>query len=252
VLYIYSTTVSGEANGEAMSDRQHYEEREIWVNHFDEKHAQKFRDHVMRIAAQGEDIVIPVYIDSYGGYVDSLAKMIETMDNVPNRFITICMGKAMSCGAILLSHGDIRYCGKFSRVMIHNVHAGSWGEAYELKSTSDETLRMNRLFMELLANNCGKSYQEVQDAIRATTSGKEIWMNGDDAFKFGIVDHIGTPLITPVIQFALNTVPEKQRLTEEEKGVKKKRTTTKKTTKKVSKKKTARKTKTKGSSDASK
>jgi ATP-dependent Clp endopeptidase proteolytic subunit ClpP len=219
-----------------MTERQHYEDREIWVNHFDEKSAQKFRDHVMRIAERGEDIVIPVYIDSYGGYVDSLAKMIETMDNVPNRFITICMGKAMSCGAILLSHGDIRYCGKYSRVMIHNVHAGSWGEAYELKSTSDETLRMNKLFMELLAKNCGKGYQELQDEIRATTSGKEIWMDGNDAFKFGIVDHVGTPLVTPVVQFAINTVPEKERLTDEERGVKRKRKATPR--KKTAKKKT--------------
>jgi ATP-dependent Clp protease protease subunit len=219
--------------GAHMQNNNHAEEREIWVNHFDEKHAQKFRDHVMYIADRGEDIVIPIYIDSYGGYVDSLAKMIETMDNVPNRFITVCMGKAMSCGAILLSHGDIRYCGKYSRVMIHNVHAGSWGEAYELKSTSDETLRMNKLFMQLLANNCGITYQGLQDRLRSSTSGKEIWMNGDDAFKFGIVDHVGTPLITPVIQFALNTVPTKQRLNDEEKGVKRKRTTT-------TKKKTAR------------
>ena len=236
-----------------MTERQHYEDREIWVNHFDEKHAQKFRDHVMRIADRGEDIVIPIYIDSYGGYVDSLAKMIETMDNVPNRFITICMGKAMSCGAILLSHGDIRYCGKYSRIMVHNVHAGSWGEAHELKSTSDETLRMNKLFMELLAKNCGKEYQEVQDLIRASTSGKDIWMNAEDAFKFGIVDHVGTPLITPVIQFALNTVPEKQRLTDEDRGVKKKRATRKVSKKKTTRKKTTKKkTKTKGSSDASK
>lgn len=225
-----------------MTNNNHYEEREIWVNDFDEKHAQKFRDHVMHIADRGEDIVIPIYIDSYGGYVDSLAKMIETMDNVPNRFITVCMGKAMSCGAILLSHGDIRYCGKYSRVMIHNVHAGSWGEAYELKSTSDETLRMNKLFMELLANNCGIEYQDLQDKIRSSTSGKEIWMNGDDAFKFGIVDHVGTPLITPVIQFALNTMPDKERLTDTEKGVKRKRSVTKKKTTRKTTKKTRGKT----------
>ena len=208
-----------------MHDNQHYEEREIWVNTFDEKHAQKFRDHVLRIAERGEDIVIPIYIDSYGGYVDSLAKMLETMDNVPNRFITVCQGKAMSCGAILLSHGDIRYCGKYSRVMVHNVHAGSYGDAYSLQSATDETLRMNKVFMELLAGNCSKTYDEVQAILRASTSGKDIWMDGEEAFKFGIVDHIGTPLITPVIQFALNTVPEKERLTDLDKGIKKKRKT---------------------------
>ena len=220
-----------------MQDSIHYEEREIWVNTFDEKHAQKFRDHVLRIAERGEDIVIPIYIDSYGGSVDSLAKMIETMDNVPNRFITVCQGKAMSCGAILLSHGDIRYCGKYSRIMIHNVQAGAIGDIYELKANSDETLRINRVFMELLANNCGKSYEEVQDILKESTNGKEIIMDAQNGVEFGIVDHVGTPMITPVIQFALNTVPEKPRLTAEDKGIKKKQKTEprkKRTTKKKS------------------
>lgn len=224
-----------------MHNEGHYEEREIWVNTFDEKSAQKFRNHVLRIAERGEDIVIPVYIDSYGGYVDSLAKMIETMDNVPNRFITICQGKAMSCGAILLSHGDIRYCGKYSRIMVHNVSAGAWGDTYELKANSDETLRMNEVFMGLLAKNCNKTHEEVQQLIRASTCGKELWMDGNAAFKFGLIDHIGTPLITPVVQFALNTVPAKDRLTDEDKGIKKKRKTEPKKTRTVKKKTTRRK-----------
>jgi len=222
-----------------MHNNQHYEEREIWVNTFDEKHAQKFRDHVLHIAERGEDIVIPIYIDSYGGNVDSLAKMIETMDNVPNRFVTICQGKAMSCGAILLSHGDIRYCGEYSRVLIHNVHAGTWGDTYDLQATSDETLRMNKVFMELLADNCGRSHDEIQLLLRASTSGKEILMDADGALEFGIVDHVGTPLITPVIQFALNTVPKKVRLTDEDKGIKKKRKTEPRK-KRITKRKTTR------------
>ena len=214
----------------------HFEEREIWVNHFDEKHAQKFRNHVLRIAERGEEIVIPIYIDSYGGNVDSLAKMIETMDNVPNRFITICQGKAMSCGAVLLSHGDIRYCGKYSRVMIHHVHCGSWGDTYSLQAISDETSRMNEVFSKLLAENCGKTYEELQTLIKDTTSGKEIWMDANDAYEFGIVDHVGTPLITPVIQFALNTSPDKERLSDEDKGVKRKKKTEPKKTKSEPKK----------------
>jgi len=223
-----------------MHSNDNHEKREILVNHFDEKHAQEFRNHVLSIAERGEEIVIPIYIDSYGGNVDSLAKMIETMDNVPNRFITICQGKAMSCGAILLSHGDIRYCGKYSRIMIHHVHSGSWGDTYSLQAISEETTRMNQVFSELLAENCGKTYEELQALIKDTTSGKEIWMDAESAFKFGIVDHVGTPLITPVIQFALNTSPDKERLTDEDKGVKKKRKTEPKKIKSVRKKRSVK------------
>jgi ATP-dependent Clp protease protease subunit len=207
------------------------ESREIVVNTFDEKHAQKFREQVLRLADHGPDIIIPVYIDSYGGYVDSLAKMLETMDSVPNRFITICQGKAMSCGAILLSHGDVRWCGKLSRVMIHNISSASWGDVTELKSRSDECERMNRVFMELLAQNCGKTYDELQEAIRSTTDSKNIWLSPEEAFSFGIIDKVGTPVIHPIVQFVLDAAPEKDRLTDGDKGVKrakKKKTTRRK------------------------
>jgi ATP-dependent protease ClpP protease subunit len=58
---------------------------EIWVTKFDEESSQEFREKVMAIAHRDPEMVIPIYIDSYGGFVDSLAKMLETMDEVPNR-----------------------------------------------------------------------------------------------------------------------------------------------------------------------
>ena len=56
--------------------------------------------------------------------MDCLASMIETMDEVPNPIITVAHGMAMSCGAVLLSHGDIRFVGKNSRIMVHEVSGG--------------------------------------------------------------------------------------------------------------------------------
>ena len=48
------------------------EDREIWVRKFDEDSAQQFRNRVIEYAERyGEDSIIPIYIDSYGGYVDS-------------------------------------------------------------------------------------------------------------------------------------------------------------------------------------
>src|ERR1017187_8909277 len=69
---------------------------EIWVRHFTSESAQEFREQVLERADKEGTMVIPVYIDSYGGNVDALAKMIATMDEVPNRFVTVCMGCAMS------------------------------------------------------------------------------------------------------------------------------------------------------------
>ena len=88
---------------------------EIWVIEFNEESAQDFRTSILKKSKENSHAPIIIYIDSYGGYVDSLAKMIATMDEIPNPKVTVCMGKAMSCGAILLSHGDLRFCDQHSR-----------------------------------------------------------------------------------------------------------------------------------------
>jgi len=219
----------------------HNEDREIWVRKFDEDSAQEFRNKVIEYAERySEDAIIPVYIDSYGGYVDSLAKMIETMDNVPNRFATIASGKAMSCGAILLSHGDIRWCGPYSRIMIHNIQGGTWGDAYDKQQSTHETMRMQKVFMGLLAKNCGITYKQLEEQIKSSMSSKEVWLDAESAIEFGITDHVGCPFFINTVQTLTTQNLNKVRLTDIEKGVEnrhkkkitKKKATTKKTTRK--------------------
>lgn len=193
-------------------DREESGNEEIWVTKFDDESAQQFRTEVLAIARQDPSAIIPVYIDSYGGFVDSLAKMLETMDEVPNRFVTICMGKAISCGAILLSHGDLRFCGHLSRVMVHNISVGSWGDAYALKADSDEVLRMNRRFMGLLAQNCGTTYEKLQHLIKESVGSKEIWLNAEAAQKFNIVDKVGIPRISASVSWSFQVPPAKPRI----------------------------------------
>lgn len=184
--------------------------REIYVTAFTEKSAQRFRQQVHEVVDEcGPDKPIIVYIDSYGGYADSLASMLETMDEVPNPFITVAIGKSMSCGAILLSHGDYRFCGRYARVMVHEVQSVVWGNARTMKNDLNETLRLNRKLMELLAKNCGmKSYEELKDRFKQKDA-DELWMGPEDALKFGIVDHVGMPKLIPVNAFQCAVLPEK-------------------------------------------
>ena len=174
---------------------------EIWVTKFDEESAQKFRAAVMDQAKSDPTKPIVIYIDSYGGYVDALAKMIETLDEVPNPIVTACMGKAMSCGAMLLSHGDVRFLGRHSRVMVHEVSSGTIGNVQDMKDDVKETVRLNEYFMGLLAKNCGfKNYEELRTVIKEQ-DGRERYLFGNEAIEFGIVDAIGTPRISSRTMF---------------------------------------------------
>lgn len=181
---------------------------EIWVNKFTEEAAQKFRRQLHKKAEElpSSDIPILVHIDSYGGLVDSLAMMVETIDEVPNPIWTICLGKAMSCGAILLSHGDKRFIGQHSTVMVHEVSHGSAGDVHDVLNDAEEGKRCNEYWLGLLAKNCGLKggYKKLRQMIK-DRDGREWWMDAKKALEFGIVDEIGTPVIEPIIAFNVST-----------------------------------------------
>lgn len=186
---------------------------EIWVTKFDQEHAQKFRKQVLEVSKSDPHRPIVIYIDSYGGYVDALAKMIETMDEVPNPVVTACMGCAMSCGAMLLAHGDVRFLGRHSRVMVHEVSSGTVGNVQDMKEDVKETVRLNEHFMGLLARDCGfKNYEEFRAVIKEQ-DGRDRYLVGGDALKFGIVDVIGLPKLASRTSYEISQQPVKSQMT---------------------------------------
>lgn len=180
---------------------------DIWVNEFTEKSALKFREQIMDVV-NGYDTNKPIIvrIDSYGGLVDSLASMIETIDSVPNPIITSCEGKAMSCGAILLSHGDYRFCGKHSRILIHEVSGGSIGDVHDVHNDASEMKRLNTYFLGLLAKNCGikGGYRGLRKLVKEY-DGRDIYLDAHKATDFGIVDEIGVPTVIPIVQYQIGS-----------------------------------------------
>lgn len=193
-----------------MDDEMVIKSNEIWVTKFDEDHAQKFRQQVLESSKIDPNKPVVIYIDSYGGHVDALAKMVETLDEIPNPVVTVCMGKAMSCGAILLSHGDVRFLGAHSRVMVHEVSSGTFGDVHDMHVDVKETVRLNEHFMGLLAHNCGfKNYAELRSVIK-DQDGRDRYLFGEDAIKFGIVDVIGLPKITGRLTYEVSKQARKQ------------------------------------------
>jgi len=195
---------------------------EIWVTDFTPEAAQKFRERVVMASEESPEEPIVVYIDSYGGYVDSLAKMIETLDEIPNPIITVCLGKAMSCGAILLSHGDVRYVGRHSRVMIHEISTGTSGDVHDVHADAIESVRLNEYWNGLLAKNCNiqGGYDGFRKIIKSK-DGRDLYLDAESAVKFGIADHVGLPEIETVLQCQIKPIPAKKRRPAVKKTVKK-------------------------------
>lgn len=181
--------------------------KEIWLNSdFNSETALKTR--LMLLQAKSEypvDKPIVLNINSYGGSVDALTVLVDTILEIKqtHKLYTVCMGKAMSCGAVLLSYGDMRFVAPNSRVLIHQVSAGSIGTTKEMKNSLEEIERLNELLIEMLAKNTKKNKKQIK-AIFDTNLDKIL--TPSEAVKFGIADFVGIPQIVETIQYRIEVV----------------------------------------------
>ena len=167
----------------------------VTVNKFNEESAHQFKKDMVKAQNSGQKI-IPVEIDSYGGEVYSLLKMIDVIKASSVSVATICIGKAMSCGAILLTFGaeGHRYMAPSSTVMIHDVSSGCWGKVEEIKTDAKQVDRLNQFVYRMMANNCGKDSEYFLKIVHEK-SHADWYLDAEEAKKHNVVNHLRVPKI---------------------------------------------------------
>lgn len=151
--------------------------------------------------------IIPVIIDSFGGEVYSLLAMLDIISTAVKPVATIALGKAMSCGSILLACGTegLRFVGPHATVMVHDVATVSFGKIEELKADVGEAERLNIKIFELLNNKCNKSKGYFQKIV-ADKKHTNWYLDSKEVIKHGLADHVGLPVIDSL--FNLDVVKE--------------------------------------------
>jgi len=165
----------------------------IRVNKFDEDSAKKFSNSMAAAHNTGQP-VIPIVIDSFGGQVYSLMSMISDVQNAEVPVATIAVGKAMSCGAILFSFGEEgrRFMDRNATVMIHDVSSMEKGKVEEIKSSAEETDRLNNLVYKMMAQNCGKKDDYFLKIVHK--KGHADWfLDAEEAKKHNLCNHVRMP-----------------------------------------------------------
>ena len=128
----------------------------IRVRDFNEETAEKFAAEMNKAHNTGQP-VIPIIIDSYGGQVYSLISMMMEIDNAKVPVATIAVGKAMSCGCVLLTCGTegYRFMDPHATVMMHDVSSWECGKVEEVKAGIRHTEKLHRKIFRRMATNCG-------------------------------------------------------------------------------------------------
>ena len=132
---------------------------------------------------------INIYINSPGGSVIDGLSIIDAIIFIKSPVYTICTGIAASMGAVLLSCGEKghRSVLPHSRVMIHQVSNELYGTYSDLEIELKQTERCKKDIYNILANNLGKSYDEIEKLCDRNN-----WFIGKEAVDLGIVDKILT------------------------------------------------------------
>jgi ATP-dependent Clp endopeptidase proteolytic subunit ClpP len=166
----------------------------VRINTFDEETVATVQDKINEAVLAGQS-VLPVEIDSLGGECYSLFAILDMLDAVKRIMpvSTIAVGKAMSCGAVLLACGTpgLRYAAPNSTVMIHAVSASLRGTAENLKVDLRETERVNKRVASVLGERTGQGAKFFLDKFASST---DWYIRPAHARKLGIVDRVEYPL----------------------------------------------------------
>lgn len=130
---------------------------------------------------------VGLYINSPGGVVSAALAIYDTMQFIKPDVSTLCIGQAMSAGALLLAGGakGKRHCLPNSTVMIHQVLGGYQGQGTDIQIHAAETKRVGDTLNEILVSHTGQPLEKIEK-----DTNRDFFMDANQAKEYGLIDSI--------------------------------------------------------------
>jgi ATP-dependent Clp protease protease subunit len=145
----------------------------------------------LHLESEDPDKDISLYINSPGGDVYAGLAIYDTMQFIKPNVQTICVGIAMSMGAVLLAGGTKgkRLALPNAKILIHQIWTpyGPGGQAADIERRARETINLKRRIEEILAEHTD---QEVDKVSHDTD--RDYFMTAQEAKEYGIIDTVIT------------------------------------------------------------
>jgi len=170
----------------------------VLINEFTEKSFGALIKDSEEVIRTGQDF-LPIVIDSFGGYCHSLFGMIDFLRQVDIPVITVAVGKAMSCGALLLSAGQERYVAPNASIMVHEISTFQWGKMTDIANNTREAKRMNKLLFKILDRNTGQK-SGYWKSLCNKNKNADVYLTANQCKKHNLATHIGIPHIETTIE----------------------------------------------------
>jgi ATP-dependent Clp protease protease subunit len=142
---------------------------------------------MLHLEADDPDKDISLYVNSPGGSVYAGLAIYDTMQFVKPDVQTICVGIAMSMGAVILTGGakGKRMSLPNSRILIHQPSGGFQGQAADIQIHAEEILNIRKRLDEIFAEHTGQSFEQVHNDMD-----RDRYMKPHEAVEYGLIDRI--------------------------------------------------------------
>ena len=144
---------------------------------------------LLHLESEDPDKDISIYINSPGGSVYAGLAIYDTMQFIKPDVQTICVGIAMSMGALLLSGGaeGKRMALPNAKILIHQVSSAFQGQATDIEIHAKEIIDVRRRLDEILAKHTG---QDIEKVARDTE--RDYFMSAEEATEYRLIDRVIT------------------------------------------------------------
>src|SRR4249919_1712093 len=142
---------------------------------------------LIHLESEDPDKDVSIYINSPGGSVYAGLAIYDTMQYIKPDVQTICVGVAMSMGALLLAggaHGK-RMATPNSKILIHQVSAGFQGQATDIEIHAKEIIDVRKRLDEIIAKHTGQDIERVKKDTE-----RDYFMSSEEAKDYGIIDRV--------------------------------------------------------------
>jgi ATP-dependent Clp protease protease subunit len=142
---------------------------------------------LIHLESEDPDKDISIYINSPGGSVYSGLAIYDTMQFIKPDVSTICVGMAMSMGALLLTGGTKgkRFALPNAKVLIHQALGSFEGQVADIEIHAREMIDMRRRLDEILANHSGQAVEKVH-----ADTDRDYFMSAEEAKTYGLIDDV--------------------------------------------------------------
>ena len=144
---------------------------------------------LLHLESEDPDKDIDLYINSPGGHVYAGLAIYDTMQFIKPDVRTICVGIAMSMGAVLLAGGaeGKRMALPNSKILLHQVWGGYQGQASDIEIHARETIALKRKLEEIVSHHTKQDEEKVRKDMD-----RDFFMTSEESVDYGIIDRVIT------------------------------------------------------------